>query len=60
MKMHWSKSEKENVRLTEAGISKEVSVCVLKTREIMTASYDEKKKKKRETEGRYINEMGQI
>ncbi|KAL6427003.1 protein-tyrosine sulfotransferase [Cataglyphis hispanica] len=24
MKMHWSKSEKENVRLTEAGISKEV------------------------------------
>lgn len=26
MKMHWSKSEKENVRLTEAGISKEVSL----------------------------------
>jgi len=24
--MHWSKSEKENVRLTEAGISKEVSL----------------------------------
>lgn len=29
MKMHWSKSEKENVRLTEAGISKEVSARVL-------------------------------
>lgn len=47
MKMHWSKSEKENVRLTEAGISKEVSVYVLKTREIITASSDDKKERGR-------------